>query len=172
MCFTSTKPCFFCWPQNRLRFSLRNRFRFWSGHFVGCIIGSIIGRIIGRLIGRHSRSPLSVAIIGRHYRSQLSVVLSVDRLSEAIIGRHYLSYCHIVIEDALWLTSWSDVSLILIIVTDNWDQWIFNICLIHCSHGLTMCVWHLNHSNYGSLNLMQSLYICPVSRSKSRPNHD
>ena len=59
--------------------------------------------------------------------------------------------CHIVIEDALWLTSWSDVSLILIIVTDNWDQidrlsliLIIGIILWWC-HMLTFTdrlIWH------------------------------
>ena len=89
---------FFFWPQNRLRVSSRNRFRFCSGHFIGRIIGRIIGCIIGRIIGRivcriigriigrimdRIIGHIIGRITGRNYRSQLLVVLSV-----AIIGCH------------------------------------------------------------------------------------
>ena len=72
----------FLLPQNRLRFSSRNRFRFWSGHFIGRIIGRIIGRNIGRIIGRiidRIISRIIGRIIGRNYRSAVTSMASEGR---------------------------------------------------------------------------------------------
>ena len=135
--------------------------RYFIGKIIGKIIGHIVGhlivRIVGRIIGSISAAESAAFSLRNRFRYWSGHFI------RRIIG--YWQY-------ASWLTSWSDVSLIIIIVTDYWDQWICNICLIHCRHGFRMCVWHWNQSNYESLNLMQSLHICPVSRSNSKPNHD